>query len=133
MSDESNAEKLRISEGSVVWILGTTVEETSLLDPLPEGVEVVEARDEDDPDIIDAAVVFADDRLQLAEDFDEALPSSARSRSCGCRGRPAPMSARTRSRTCSATTAGPRWRPSRSTTPGRRCGSSRPRRCVADG
>jgi hypothetical protein len=69
-----NLERLRITEGSVVWIIGSTVEETSLLDPLPEGAEIVEERDDDDPDLIDAAVVFTDDRLQLAEDFDESLP-----------------------------------------------------------
>lgn len=72
--EHSNVERLRISEGSVVWIIGSTVEETSLLDPLPEGAEIVEERDEDDPDLVDAAVLFTDDRLQLAEDFDEALP-----------------------------------------------------------
>jgi hypothetical protein len=74
MTEVSNAETLRISEGSIVWILGTTVEETSLLDPLPEGAEVVEEREEHDPDGIDAAIVFADDRLQLTELIDEALP-----------------------------------------------------------
>jgi hypothetical protein len=75
MTEQSNAEKLRISDGSIVWIIGSTVEETSLLDPLPEGVEVVEQRDDEhDPDLIDAAIVFADDRLQLAEQFDETLP-----------------------------------------------------------
>lgn len=72
--EHSNVERLRISEGSVVWIIGSTVEETSLLDPLPEGAEIVEERDEDDPGLVDAAVLFTDDRLQLAEDFDEALP-----------------------------------------------------------
>jgi hypothetical protein len=75
MTEQSNAEKLRISDGSIVWIIGSTVEETSLLDPLPEGAEVVEQRDDEhDPDLVDAAIVFADDRLQLAEQFDETLP-----------------------------------------------------------
>jgi len=74
MTTQTTAEMLRISDGSVVWIIGSTVEQTSLLDPLPEGAEVVEDRDEDDPDAVDAAIIVADDRLQLAEDVDEALP-----------------------------------------------------------
>lgn len=40
----TRAEKLHIVEGPV-WILGTSDEERALLDPLPEGVEVVVDRD----------------------------------------------------------------------------------------
>ena len=73
-TDVTNAEKLRISDGFVVWIIGTTVEETSLLDPMPEGAEMLETRDEDEPESVDAAVLFADDRTQLADSFDDVLP-----------------------------------------------------------
>ena len=74
MTEPTNAEKLRISDGFVVWIIGTTVEETSLLDPMPEGAEMIEARDEEEPESVDAAIVFADDRTQLADSFDDVLP-----------------------------------------------------------
>ena len=74
MSESSNAEKLRISDGFVVWIIGSSIEELSVLDPLPEGVELVELRAEDEPESIDAAIVFADDRTQLADSFDDVLP-----------------------------------------------------------
>ena len=73
-TDVTNAEKLRISDGFVVWVIGTTVEETSLLDPMPEGAEMIEARDEEEPESVDAAIVFADDRTQLADSFDDVLP-----------------------------------------------------------
>ncbi|AWB91488.1 DUF3052 family protein [Aeromicrobium chenweiae] len=74
MSEPSNAEKLRISDGFVVWVIGTSVEETTLLDPMPEGAEMIEVRDEDDPESVDAAILVADDRLVLADQFDEVLP-----------------------------------------------------------
>ena len=73
-TDVTNAEKLRISDGFVVWVVGTTAEETSLLDPMPEGAEMIEARDEEEPEPVDAAVLFADERTQLADSFDEVLP-----------------------------------------------------------
>jgi hypothetical protein len=73
-TDVTNAEKLRISDGFVVWVIGTTVEETSLLDPLPEGATMIETRDEDEPEPVDAAILFADDRTQLADSFDDVLP-----------------------------------------------------------
>ena len=73
-TDATNAEKLRISDGFVVWVIGTTVEETSLLDPLPEGATMIEARDEEEPESVDAAILFADDRTQLADSFDDVLP-----------------------------------------------------------
>ncbi len=74
MTDTGNAERLRISEGFVVWIIGATVEETSLLDPLPEGAVTIEERDEDDPEHVDAAIVVTDDRSAAIEDFDDVLP-----------------------------------------------------------
>lgn len=73
-TDVTNAEKLRISDGFVVWIIGTTVEETSVLDPMPEGAEMIETRDEDAPESVDAAILFADDRTRLADSFDDVLP-----------------------------------------------------------
>lgn len=74
MTDTTIADKLGISEGFVVWIIGQTVEETALLDPLPEGAEVLEERDEDDPEHIDAAILFVDGRTELIEDLDEVIP-----------------------------------------------------------
>lgn len=76
MIEISNAEKLRISDGFVVWIIGTSIEGASVLDPLPEGVELIEARteEEEEPESVDAAIVFADDRTRLADSFDDALP-----------------------------------------------------------
>lgn len=73
-TDVTTAEKLRISDGFVVWIIGTTVEETSLLDPLPEGAEMIETRDEEEPESVDAAILFADERTRLADSFDDVLP-----------------------------------------------------------
>lgn len=74
MDTTTNAEKLRISDGFVVWIIGTSVEETSVLDPMPEGAEMIEERDEEEPESVDAAILFADDRTQLADSFDDVLP-----------------------------------------------------------
>ncbi|GAA3515002.1 hypothetical protein GCM10022234_07450 [Aeromicrobium panaciterrae] len=78
MTDTSIAEKLRITEGYVVWVIGQSVEETALLDPLPEGAVAIERRtsdDEDDePDLIDGAVLFVESRAQLEDDLDEFLP-----------------------------------------------------------
>jgi hypothetical protein len=74
MTETTNAERLRIGDGFVVWIIGASVEETSLLDPLPEGAETIEERDEDAPDNVDAAIMITDNRAALADDFDEVLP-----------------------------------------------------------
>jgi len=74
MTETTNAEKLHITNGFVVWVVGRTVEETALLDPLPEGAEAVEERDEDDPDTIDAAILFVDSRTELVDHLDEVLP-----------------------------------------------------------
>jgi hypothetical protein len=74
MDDTTIAETLHITEGYVVWVVGRSVEETALLDPLPEGAEVVEHRDEEDPDAVDAAIVFVDDREALDDVLDDVLP-----------------------------------------------------------
>ncbi len=44
MTETSIADKLRITEGYVVWVIGQSVEETALLDPLPEGAVAIERR-----------------------------------------------------------------------------------------
>lgn len=74
MTQTTNAEKLRIFDGFVVWIIGTTVEETSLLDPMPEGAEMIEVRNDEDPESVDAAILFASDRTSLVDNFDEFVP-----------------------------------------------------------
>jgi hypothetical protein len=75
MTEQTNAEKLRISDGFVVWIIGSSVEETSVLDPMPEGAEMIEQLQEDEErESVDAAIVFADDRTALADSFDDVLP-----------------------------------------------------------
>ncbi len=40
--DGTTADKLGIEPGALVWIVGDSIEETALLDPLPEGVETYE-------------------------------------------------------------------------------------------
>lgn len=74
MDQLSNAEKLHITDGFVIWVMGRSIEETGLLDPLPEGAEVVEERGEDEHDSVDAAILFVDDRAQLISDLDDLLP-----------------------------------------------------------
>lgn len=77
MTETTIADKLRITEGYVVWVIGQTVEETALLDPLPEGAIAIEQRnedDEDESDLIDGAVLFVESREQLIDDLDEFLP-----------------------------------------------------------
>ncbi len=77
MTDTTIADKLRITEGYVVWVIGQTVEETALLDPLPEGAIAIEQRNEDDDDesdLIDGAILFVESRAQLIDDLDEFLP-----------------------------------------------------------
>jgi len=79
----SRAEKLHITEGPV-WILGTSDEERALLDPLPEGVEIVLDRDvsvgEDEDasqfrsEPVSAAVIVVDSMDTTAELLDDTLP-----------------------------------------------------------
>lgn len=74
MTETSNAEKLHITDGFVVWVIGQSIEETTLLDPMPEGAETIEERDEDEPDSIDAALLFVENRTELVDQLDEVLP-----------------------------------------------------------
>ncbi len=78
MIETTIAEKLRITEGYVVWVIGRSVEETALLDPLPEGAVAIEHRSEDDDDDgrdrIDGAILFVETREQMIDDLDEFLP-----------------------------------------------------------
>ncbi len=77
MTETNIADKLRITEGYVVWVIGQSVEETALLDPLPEGAVAIEQRsddDDDEPDLIDGAILFVESRAQLVDDLDEFLP-----------------------------------------------------------
>lgn len=71
MSDPTHAETLGITEGSVVWVIADSVEETALLDPLPAGAMTV-----DEPvDRMDAAILLADNLAALEIRLDEVLPS----------------------------------------------------------
>jgi hypothetical protein len=71
VTDPTLAETLGITAGSVVWVIADSVEETALLDPLPEGAETV-----DEPiDRMDAAVLLADNRARLQQNLDEVLPA----------------------------------------------------------
>ncbi|MEO6606512.1 MAG: DUF3052 family protein [Aeromicrobium sp.] len=77
MTETTIADKLRITEGYVVWVIGRSVEETALLDPLPEGAIAIEQRnenDEDEAELIDGAILFVESRAQLIDDLDEFLP-----------------------------------------------------------
>lgn len=75
-TETTNAEKLHISDGFVVWIVGQSIEETTLLDPMPEGAETIEERydDSDEYESIDAALLFVENRAELVEHLDEVLP-----------------------------------------------------------
>jgi hypothetical protein len=71
VSDPTHAETLGITEGSVVWVVADSVEETALLDPLPAGAETV-----DEPvDRMDAAILLADNLAAVEVRLDEVLPS----------------------------------------------------------
>lgn len=48
--DATSAERLGIRPHSLVWIVGDTVEETALLDPLPEGVETYTDEEQEEPE-----------------------------------------------------------------------------------
>jgi hypothetical protein len=79
----SRAAKLHITQGPV-WILGTSDEERALLDPLPEGVEIVLDRDMsvgEDEDAsnfqsqpVSAAVIVVDSMETTPELLDDTLP-----------------------------------------------------------
>lgn len=71
MTERTHAQTLGITEGSLVWVVADSVEETALLDPLPADVETV-----DEPvDGMDAAVLLADNRIGLQHRLDEVLPA----------------------------------------------------------
>lgn len=71
MTERTHAETLGITEGSIVWVVADSVEETALLDPLPPGAETV-----DEPiDGMDAAVLLADNLAGLERQLDEVLPA----------------------------------------------------------
>lgn len=77
------AELLHITEG-LVWILGTSDEERALLDPLPEGVEIVVDRDvviDEDDDVsyigsepMAAAIIVIETMADTPELLDDTLP-----------------------------------------------------------
>ncbi|MGH3473385.1 MAG: hypothetical protein ACRDOT_00575 [Aeromicrobium sp.] len=71
MTETTHAETLGIAEGSIIWVIADSVEETALLDPLPAGAETV-----DEPiDGMDAALLLADNLASLEVRLDEVLPS----------------------------------------------------------
>ena len=71
MTETTHAETLGITEGSIVWVIADSVEETALLDPLPAGAETV-----DEPiDGMDAALLLADNLASLEVQLDEVLPA----------------------------------------------------------
>lgn len=98
----TRAEQLGITDG-LVWVVGRSAEELSLLEPLPDGVETVNERPRpstqsdsdtsdwpadswrvgdwpDEPEWSDAstrtaaALIVIDDDDTIGDDFDEALP-----------------------------------------------------------
>ena len=70
MTEKTNAKKLRIEEGFVVWVISSTAEESSLLDPLPRGARMVDEAAER----MDAVVLFVEDRESLVSNVDEVMP-----------------------------------------------------------
>jgi hypothetical protein len=67
-AETSNASLLGISEGSVVWVVGDTEEELSLVDPHSEVV--------DEPvSGMDAVILVVDRRAELQERLDDVLPA----------------------------------------------------------
>jgi len=70
MTETTNAEQLRIRPEAVVWVVATSIEETALLDPLPQGAVTVDEPVEN----MDAVVLFAESHEQLVTALDEVLP-----------------------------------------------------------
>lgn len=70
MSDKTNSDKLQIRDDCVIWVISTNDEEAALLDPLPEGAEVVDEA----TDGMGAAILFVEDRESLVSYLDEILP-----------------------------------------------------------
>lgn len=63
--EQTTAELLGIEPGSLLWIVGDTVEETAVLDPLPEGVETYE---DEEPEQVEG---WLDDTWTGAENHPE--------------------------------------------------------------
>lgn len=67
----SKASLLEIGEGFVVWVVGDSVEETALLDPLPEAAETVTEPN----DHLDAALLLVSNLTSLRDHLDDVLPN----------------------------------------------------------
>lgn len=66
---------LGIGTDAVVWIVGQTIEEETILDPLPEGATTLrDADDLEDGRSFDAVLIAIDDRDEVADVLDEVLP-----------------------------------------------------------
>lgn len=70
MIESTNAEKLRIAVNDIIWVIATSEEESALLDPLPEGAEMVDEA----TDGMRVAILFVDDWDELLAEVDEVLP-----------------------------------------------------------
>jgi hypothetical protein len=70
VTEATLAETLGITEGSIVWVVADSIEETALLDPLPAGAETVA----EPVDSMDAAVLVADNLAAVNSRLDEVLP-----------------------------------------------------------
>lgn len=64
------ADALGIVEGFRVRVVGDSVEETALLDPLPEGVETFDHHVHE----LDACLILTDHETALVDHLDEVLP-----------------------------------------------------------
>ena len=76
---ETTADLLGIGDGFRVWAVGGTTAVTSLLRPLPEGVEVFDH----DADDLDATVLLADDLDVLTDQLDTAQVGAAINHAAG--------------------------------------------------
>ncbi|NLC98483.1 MAG: hypothetical protein GX678_05345 [Actinomycetales bacterium] len=98
MSQQPVSALLGITPGSRVWVVGDTIEETSLLDPLPDDVEFFRSEDFRDDSVddlqdqtwgsvfpdhveerprphgIDTAVITASHAQEFHRELDDALP-----------------------------------------------------------
>ncbi|HPU12984.1 MAG TPA: hypothetical protein PLQ19_04230 [Aeromicrobium sp.] len=69
-AEKTNAEKLGITEGSLIWQVGDSIEELALIDPMPEGVETYDDKvDNSGEDWVDNTWTEPD------FDFEESEPS----------------------------------------------------------
>src|SRR5688500_17535475 len=95
--EQTTADLLGIEPGTLVWIVGDSIEETALLDPLPDGVETyqdeepeqserwfddtwtgAESKDEpterDKPSGIDTALIAVSNTQEFHMRLDDVLP-----------------------------------------------------------